>query len=86
MLRRWLNRPLTNNPFQTALIYGIVALALNNSINSFWVTEQNPDGLTGFFGYLLMFTSIAIGIWMSNRENDWLRDIRKAEAEAQGRR
>ncbi len=80
MLRRWLNRPLTNNPFQTALIYGMAALMLNNSINSFWVTDQNPEGLTGFPGYVLLFFSIGFCTWLSNRENDWLRAIRKAES------
>lgn len=77
MLQNWMSRPLTGNPFQTALIYGMVALMLNNSINSFWVTEQNPDGITGFPGYAVLFLSVGFCTWLSNRENDWLRDIRR---------
>ena len=83
--QRWKSRPLTMNVWVNALIYGFLGVALNNLINRFWVTPQNPEGLTGFPGYLVLFLSVGLVTWTSNRENDWVKEIQKAERTAQKR-
>lgn len=82
MIRRWMSRPLTMNVWANALIYGAVGVTLNNSINSFWVTPNNSEGLVGFPGYAVLFLTVGIVTWLSNRENEWVKEIQKAEKSA----
>jgi len=83
--QRWKSRPLTMNVWVNALFYGFVAVTTNNLINRFWVTPQNPEGLTGFFGYVVLFFSVGFCTWLSNRENEWVSEIKKAEKASQKR-
>lgn len=78
-MQNFLNRPLFMNIWANALFYGFLGVTLNNCINHFWVTEKNPEGLDGFAGWAVLFLSIGLATFISNRENDWVREIQKAQ-------
>lgn len=73
----FLNRPLFNNKWRIALWYGFIAVMLNNLINHFWVSDKSPEGLTGFPGYAVLFLSVGLCTWLSNREIEWLARIKR---------
>lgn len=73
------SRPLHMSTFRNTLDYAMVAFLLNNSINSFWVTKDNPEGLTGFWGNLVTIMSFGLCLWLCRKENHWVNEIRARE-------
>lgn len=78
MLNRFLNRPLTMSELRNTCIYAFLGTAINHLINSFWVTDSNPEGLMGFPGYALLFLSMGLCMWINSQENRWVREIKKS--------
>lgn len=77
----WMNRPLSSNSWVTGWFYGYLMVVANNQINSFWVTPENPDGLTGLPGSLLIVSLLCVGIWFSMQENKWAAELaRKSQS------
>jgi hypothetical protein len=79
MLNKFMNRPLFNNKWRIAIWYGLIGVMLNRCINNPWVTDTNPEGLTGFPGYAVLFLSCGICAWISNREIAWLNEIQRSQ-------
>lgn len=73
----WMRRPLSSNTWLTGWFYAYLMIVANNQINSFWVTPENPEGLTGFPGYALLAGLFSIGLWFSVQENKWALDLKR---------
>ena len=81
LFNQWMNRPLSSNSWTTGWFYGYLMVVANNQINSFWVTPENPEGLTGLPGSLLIVSLLCVGIWFSVQENKWASELaRKSQS------
>ena len=77
--RNFMNRPLHMNKTRNWVFYSLMAMMLNNGVNRFWVTDSNPEGLTGFPGSLLLAFSFLLCFTIAVKENHWVDEIRYKE-------
>lgn len=76
MFRYFTSRPLHMSLIRNTMFYIFLGLVINNSIHELFVTDSNPEGLTGFPHYVVFLFTMAAMVWMIRQENGWVNEIR----------
>lgn len=76
MFEYFTSRPLHMSVWRNSLFYAVLGIVINDAINHFFVTDTNPEGLTGFPGYAVLFLTFGAMTWLARQENGWANEIR----------
>ena len=76
-MKSFMRRPLTMSRFSNGFLYTMLVWTINSLVNSYWVTENNPQGLTGTPGWAVLLGSLVFCNWLAYQENIWIDQIER---------